>query len=207
MTELLIRYPALELCREQIEKACGMMENTFRHGGKLLLCGNGGSCADCEHIAGELLKSFKKERPVDADFREKLTGLLGSDEGSYFASSLQGGLPCISLPSMTAINTAFANDASPEMVYAQLVYALGKPCDMLIGISTSGSSGNVVNAMKVAKAMGISTLALTGNKQNSACARIADVTIKAPASETYLVQELHLPIYHYLCAEVERRFF
>ena len=171
--------------------------------GKILLCGNGGSAADSEHIAGELLKGFLTKRtPNDRE----LTGLslaLGSEE---LAGKLQRGIPAIPLPSMSAAISAFSNDVDPELVYAQLVYALGKKGDVLIGLSTSGNSKNVVHAIKIAKSLGIKTIALTG-RDGGELKNIADVTIRVPATETYKVQEYHLPIYHAICAEAERILF
>lgn len=207
MTELLIRYPQLSLCKNKIMEAADAMEECCKSGGKVILCGNGGSAADCEHISGELLKGFLMQRPVQYDDRNKFYDIMPYDEATNFVNKLQRGIPCIPLTSLTASLTAFANDVDPEMMYAQLTYALASKNDLLIGISTSGNSKNVVNALKVAKALGIKSIALTGNKPHSLCAKNADITILAPASETYLVQELHLPIYHYLCAETERRIF
>lgn len=207
MTELLIRYPQLNLCKESIMNAVDAMETAYRAGGKILLCGNGGSYADCEHISGELLKGFLSKRPITHEDRSKLYDTLEYDEATKFANTLQRGIPCIPLTSIGATMTAFINDVAPDMAYAQLAYALGGKNDVLIGLSTSGNSANVVNALKVAKAMGMKTIAMTGNRASSECAKIADITILAPASETYLIQELHLPIYHYLCAELERRVF
>lgn len=189
------RYPSLEGCKEDIEKALAMMIDTYRNGGKILICGNGGSAADSEHIVGELLKGFLSKRPVtDERIPEELR------------KGLQGSLPAISLPSQSAILSAFINDVEPEMMYAQLVYGYVKEHDMLIGLSSSGNSKNVVNAIKVAKAMGIKVLSLTGQKE-SKMSELSDVTIRVSETETYKVQELHLPVYHYLCAEVEKEMF
>ncbi|MBR5308713.1 MAG: SIS domain-containing protein [Clostridia bacterium] len=207
MTELLIRYPQLSLCKEDILKAADAMEACYKKGGKILLCGNGGSAADCEHISGELLKGFLSKRPLQYDDRNKLYDVMAYDEATSMSNKLQRAVPCIPLTSLSASITAFANDVDPNMAFAQLTYALGGDKDILIGLSTSGNSENVVNALKVAKAMGMVTIAFTGNKPNTECSRVADITIHAPASETYLIQELHLPIYHYLCAELERRVF
>ena len=188
-------YPALSVCRDDIEKAIEQMLHTYRQGGKLLLCGNGGSAADSDHIVGELMKGFLLPRPVTD---ERLPQRL--------RRGLQGSLPAISLPSQSAVLSAFCNDVDPEMMYAQLVYGYGRPGDLVVGISTSGNSKNVVNALEVAKCLGLSTLALTGEKE-SRLSQLADVTIRVPAVETYLVQEYHLPVYHYLCARVEQAMF
>ena len=189
------RYPALEVCKEDIEKALGMMIDTYKEGGKILICGNGGSASDSEHIVGELLKGFMLKRPV-------------TDERipEHLRKGLQGSLPAISLPSQSAILSAFINDVDPEMMYAQLVYGYAKPEDLVIGLSTSGNSKNVVNALEVAKCVGAKTLAMTGERE-SKMSELADVTIKVPETETYKVQEYHLPVYHYLCAGVEAYFF
>ena len=189
------RYPALEGCKEDIEKALGMMIDTYKKGGKILICGNGGSASDSEHIVGELLKGFMLKRPV-------------TDERipEHLRKGLQGSLPAISLPSQSAILSAFINDVDPEMMYAQLVYGYAKAEDLVIGLSTSGNSKNVVNALEVAKCVGAKTLAMTGERE-SKMSELSDVTIRVPETETYKVQEYHLPVYHYLCAGVEAYFF
>ena len=189
------RYPMLEVCRSDIEKALEMMIDTYQRGGKILLCGNGGSASDCEHIVGELMKGFMLKRPV-ADERIPM----------HFKEGLQGSLPAISLPSQSGILSAFINDVDPEMMYAQLVYGYAKPEDLVIGLSTSGNSKNVVNAIELAKCMGVKTLSLTG-KTESRMSELSDVTIRVPETETYKIQEYHLPVYHYLCAEVEKAMF
>ena len=195
MEELLERYPKLSVCREDIEKASRLIYDTYKNGGKVLVCGNGGSAADSEHIVGELMKGFLKKREVsDERIPERLR------------KNMQGSLPAISLPSQCAVLSAFVNDVEPEMMYAQLVYGYAKENDLVIGISTSGNSKNVVNAVKVAKCMGVKTLSLTGEKE-SKLSGLSDVTVKVPETETFKVQELHLPVYHYLCAYVENMLF
>ena len=171
------------------------MDKPYQKGGKILICGNGGSASDSEHIVGELLKGFMLKRPV-------------SDERipEHLRKGLQGSLPAISLPSQCAILSAFINDVDPEMMYAQLVYGYAKKEDLVIGLSTSGNSKNVVNAIELAKCMGVSTISMTGEKESSLL-ELSDVTIRVPATETYQVQEYHLPVYHHLCAEVEKKFF
>lgn len=189
------RYPALQRCREDIEKARNMLIETYQRGGKVLVCGNGGSAADCEHIVGELMKGFLSKRTVtDKRIPERLRNCL------------QGSLPAISLPSQSAILSAYINDVDPEMIYAQLVYGYARKEDLLIGLSTSGNSRNVVYAIKIAKCLGVRTLSLTG-EEKSKMSDLSDVTIRVPERETYKVQEYHLPVYHYLCAEVERALF
>lgn len=205
MITLYDRYPILKNCREDIEKALQLMYTTYKSGAKILVCGNGGSCADCEHIVGELMKGFLNRRKIGNDFLGKLNQ-LHIDDAEYIANHIQGALPAISLPSQSAIISAFANDVAADMVYAQMVYGYGRENDLLICLSTSGNSKNVVNAAKTAKAIGVKTLALTGEKE-SRLSKLCDVTIRVPESETYKVQELHLPVYHYLCAEIEHKFF
>ncbi|MBQ8861131.1 MAG: SIS domain-containing protein [Clostridia bacterium] len=193
--KLTARYPALYSCENEILAAAELMVQTYEHGGKILLCGNGGSAADCDHIAGELLKGFLLPRKVE---NEKIPAAI--------REKLQGALPAVSLPSLTAALTASINDLDAEFVYAQLLYGLAKEGDLLIAISTSGNSPNVLHAAELARAVGVKTLALTGNS-GGRLAKIADISICVPESETYLVQELHLPVYHFLCAETERRIF
>lgn len=195
MKTLLQNHPKLTVCKDDIEKALALWIETYRQGGKILVCGNGGSASDSGHIVGELMKGFLSKRAVtderiSEDLRDKL----------------QGALPAISLCSQEALLSAFANDEDPEMVYAQQVYGYATKADLVIGISTSGNSKNVVNAIRVAHDLGIKTVALTG-ANGGILETYADVTIKAPETETYRVQEYHLPIYHYLCAETEQYFF
>ena len=195
MKELLERYPALNACEEQMNKALELMIDTYKNGGKILICGNGGSASDSAHIVGELMKGFKLLRKVEDE-------RISPDLREY----LQGALPAISLCSHEGLISAFANDVKPDMVYAQQVYGYAKPEDLVIGLSTSGNSANVVNAIRVANDMGVKTIGMTG-AGGGKIADIATVTIKAPATETYKIQEYHLPIYHFLCAETEQAFF
>ena len=204
MKELLMRYPQLEVCKEDIEKAVQTIIECYEKGGKLLLCGNGGSCADCDHIVGELMKGFLKMRPLFQDQKNKMAAL--SPDVSRFADKLQGGLPAIALPSITALNSAFCNDVDPELIYAQPVMAMGKPGDILIGISTSGNAKNVYAAAVTAKALGMTVIGLTGNTGGK-LKEVSDIAVCAPEKETYKIQELHLPVYHYICAAVEAHFF
>ena len=199
------RFPSLCECKDEIENMVLMMLDTYKKGGKILLCGNGGSCADCDHIVGELMKSFMYERKPSEEFVSKLRGVFGEDTEKV-ASSLQTGIPAISLPSQTAVLSAYLNDVDPEYVYAQLTYGYAKENDMLIGLSTSGNSKNVVNAVKVAKALGVKTASITGNKE-SKLSLLCDVCVRVPETETYKVQELTLPVYHHLCASVEKTLF
>ncbi len=204
LNQLIQRYPALSPLKSELSQAVDMMEQTYRSGGKILVCGNGGSAADCEHIVGELMKGFLQFRTLSASETARFEGLCPSP--TEFAAGLQGAIPAISLPSQSAVLSAFCNDVNPDMIYAQLTYGYGKPEDMLICLSTSGNSKNVVNAAIAAKALGMNTLALTGNA-HSRLSELCSITLRAPETETFKVQELHLPIYHYLCAELERRIF
>lgn len=202
---LIDRYPTLALCESDIENATSMIINCYENGGKLLLAGNGGSSADADHIVGELMKGFMKKRELTdsqkAEMKKKCQDI--SDET---LAKLQNALPAISLSSFSALNTAFSNDVDADLVFAQGVFGLGKVNDVLIAISTSGNSKNVVEAAKVAKAIGVKVIALTG-KSGGVLKNLADITIAVPESETYKVQELHLPVYHSICAEIESHFF
>ena len=199
INELIKRYPALESQKENLEKCVEILEDTYNKGGKILVCGNGGSAADSEHIVGELMKGFLSMRPVTDDERKS----LNNDE---IADNLQRAIPAISLVSQSAIMTAYMNDVKPDMMYAQLAFGYATENDTLIGISTSGNSSNVVNAVLAAKAKGAKTISMTGVKDSKLSA-ISDVTLKAPETETYKVQELTLPVYHHLCASVEKTLF
>lgn len=193
--DLFERYPQLNICAKDIEKALALMVDTYKNGGKILVCGNGGSASDADHIVGELMKGFLKDRKItDARIPQELRG------------KLQGALPAISLSAHTSLMTATINDNDADMVFAQQVYGYAKTDDLLIAISTSGNSKNVVNAVKVAKSLGVKAIALTG-KAGGELKQFADVTICAPSTETYKIQEYHLPIYHYLCAKVEEENF
>ncbi len=190
--DLVKHYPMLLPVAQEIDEAITTLIDCYRSGGKLLLCGNGGSAADCGHIVGELMKGFLKHRPTGSD-----------DE---VIARLQGGLPAISLCESAAIFTAFCNDVDPDLVFAQQVYGLGREGDVLMGITTSGNSSNVLKAMDVARKLGMKTLSLTGGSGGH-IRGLSHVCIVAPEQETYRVQELHLPIYHCICAAVEEAFF
>ena len=202
MDNLVMRYPALAPIRSDIEAATAAVLESYHKGGKVLLCGNGGSCADSEHVAGELLKGFMIKREPTEEELSALTKYIDIDS----AKKLQRAIPAIPLPSITGTLSAFANDVDPELVYAQLVFALGAVGDVLFAFSTSGNSKNVVEAVKVAKARGVKTVAFTG-KSGGKLRDLADVCICAPETETYKVQEYHLPIYHAICQELESTLF
>jgi D-sedoheptulose 7-phosphate isomerase len=202
---LLTRYPQLEVCAADIDRAVEVIAAAFRAGGKLLVCGNGGSAADSEHVVSELMKAFVRPRPVGEEFTAKLEA--AADElGRGIGARLEGALPAISLVSQPALNTAVLNDTSGEMIFAQQVYGLGRPGDVLLCISTSGNSRNVINAAVVARAAGVQVVALTGRAGGNLL-RFAHVAVRAPADAVAEIQELHLPIYHCLCIELEEQFF
>ena len=204
--ELFERDPELLSCEADIDRALELMIETYENGGKILVCGNGGSCSDAQHIVGELMKGFLLKRPMSAEQKKAFENALGAEEADAFASRLQRGLPAIALDGQSALMTAYLNDADPDYVYAQEVFGYGKKEDLLIGISTSGNSKNVVLAMKAAKALGIRGIALTGAKESKLSA-LATATVRVPSTETFKIQELHLPVYHYLCAAIEEKFF
>ena len=196
--ELILSFGNLKVIENEIRTSANLITESFFKGGKLLLCGNGGSSADCEHIAGEMIKQFTKERPLNPELVEKL--------GPELSNELHGGLPALSLPSMVGFHTAFNNDNNPEFAFAQQVVAFGKPNDVLWAISTSGNSKNVIQASRTAKALGLKTIGLTGEKGGQ-LGEVADITLKAPANNVAKIQELHLPIYHAICAFVEDKLF
>lgn len=202
---LIKRYPELNVIENSIVNAYLILEECYRNGGKLLIAGNGGSAADAEHIAGELMKEFKLPRKLRTDFAERL---IEADEkmGSLLAVNLQGALPTIALDGHPALSTAYMNDCEPLLCFAQQVNGYGKEGDVFLGISTSGNSKNILYAAITARAKGMKVIGLTGAK-NSNLEHLSDVCIKAPATETFMVQELHLPIYHCMCLMLETAFF
>jgi D-sedoheptulose 7-phosphate isomerase len=202
---LVERYPSLESAKNDIVTAYLLLEESYKNGGKLLVAGNGGSAADAEHIVGELMKGFKLPRKPEADFAEKLVE-ENQELGSVLAENLQGALPAIALDGHPALSTAYMNDCEPLLCFAQQVNGYGKSGDVFLGISTSGNSKNVLYAATTAHAKGMKVIGLTGAK-DSKLKDMSDVCIKAPQTETYMIQELHLPIYHCLCLMLENRFF
>ena len=201
LNELILRYPGLTLCEREIERAADMIIDCYEKGNTLYVCGNGGSCADSDHIVGELMKGFLKKRPLTEE-----DVLAFDNEDRYIANALQKGLPAVSLHSQSALMTAFMNDEEPALVYAQTLYSLGRRGDVLIAISTSGNSENVLYATKVARAKGIGVIALVG-KNECKLDGTADIAIHVGDNETYRIQELHLPVYHWISARVEEHFF
>ncbi|MBZ4665908.1 SIS domain-containing protein [Mahella sp.] len=201
LDRLIERYPSLDACRGDIERAFELIAADLASGGKILVCGNGGSAADAQHIVGELMKGFLKSRPLPDEISHSIED-IGGERGRYIASKLQGALPAIALVGQDAFFTAFANDVDASLIFAQQVYALGNKHDVLIGISTSGNSANVIDALYVAKAVGVDTVGLTG-RSGGKMDGICDITVKVPAIDTPDVQELHMPVYHTLCAMLE----
>jgi phosphoheptose isomerase len=202
LPSLFDRYPVLRRCEDELRAAFDLLAGVYRDGHKLLVCGNGGSAADSEHIVGELMKGFLKQRPISAADTAKLEAV----GGKQMASRLQGTLPAISLPSQMSLLTATANDGDFEMVFAQQVYGLGQAGDALLAISTSGNSKNVCNAVIVAKAFGLKSVGLTG-EHGGDLAPLVEVAIKVPSNSVAEIQELHLPVYHWLSTELEAAFF
>lgn len=204
--ELFSRYPVLSEQKDSIMNALHALLVCYRSSGKVMVCGNGGSASDSEHIVGELLKSFSRKRPLDPSFSMTLKTIYGEEEAKSIQMNLEGALPAISLVSQTGLITAFSNDVNPEYIFAQQAYAYCLPGDILWGLSTSGNSKNVVHAVKVAKARGAVTLGMTG-AGGGAMLSFCDIVIRVPETETFKVQELHLPVYHLLCAAVETEMF
>lgn len=203
--QLVERYPSLGTCKKDIEDAADALIGAFKNGGKLLVAGNGGSCADSDHITGELLKSFRKKRTPPQDFICQIKS-IDEDTGTYLSDKLQGSLPAIALTNNTALMTASLNDVDGNVMFAQQVNGYGRKGDVFLGISTSGNSRDVVYATVVAKSKGLLTVALTG-KDGGRLRGLADISIVVPQDETFMIQELHLPVYHALCLEVEEYFW
>lgn len=202
---LVERYPVLKEIENDIIEAYKLIEEAYLNGGKLLIAGNGGSAADAEHIVGELMKSFKKNRQMSKEFSDKLLS-IDSELGTILKDNLQGAMPAIALDGHVSLTTAYMNDCEPLLCFAQQVNGYGNKNDVFLGISTSGNSLNVLYASVVAKAKGMKVIGLTGSKKNKLEDK-CDVCIKAPEIETYMIQELHLPIYHCLCLMLEEKFF
>lgn len=203
--DLIIRYPMLSVSEEEIFRAFEIIRDSYKQKGKLLVCGNGGSASDAEHIVGELMKSFTKKRPLSDELSDVLVA-ASEEYGLYLANNLERALPAIALTCHSSLNSAFSNDVDSDLIYAQQVIGYGNSGDILMGISTSGNAKNVLNAIITANAKGLKTIGLTGKKggeMNTTC----NVVIHVDAMETYQVQELHLPVYHALCRMLEAYFY
>lgn len=202
---LVQRYPSLDTCKEQIRSTYTILEECYKNGGKLLIAGNGGSAADSEHIVGELMKGFKLPRKLPQQYQDSLLS-IDHEMGSVLATNLQGSLPAIALDGHPALTTAYMNDCEPLLCFAQQVNGFGNQNDVFLGISTSGNSKNILYAGVVAKAKGMKVIGLTGER-NSKLSELCDTCIQVPQTETYMIQELHLPVYHCLCLMLEDKFF
>ncbi|MFD0714373.1 SIS domain-containing protein [Paenibacillus sp. GCM10027626] len=205
LSQLIRKYPELAVCEADITAAVDRIAASYRAGGKLLVCGNGGSASDSDHIVGELMKGFMSKRPLSETERVQFVAQF-PESGSYLADHLQGALPAISLIGSTALTSAYANDVAADMIYAQQVFGYGIPGDVLLGISTSGNSANVVRALQTAKVKRVTTIGLTGRnggQMNDLC----DIVIRVPWDSTPDIQERHLPIYHTMCVMLEQQFF
>jgi D-sedoheptulose 7-phosphate isomerase len=205
LDKLFKRYPELAGLRDQITRSSEMICDTYRNGGKVLVCGNGGSAADSEHIVGELMKGFVLRREL-TDSQVSALKAAGYEDWKELAQNLQQGLPAIALTGHNALSSAVLNDNDPYMTYAQQAFSYGRAGDVLIGISTSGNARNVVNAIKVGRAFGLRTIGFTGSRP-SKMDEFCDVMIKVPATETFKIQEFHLPVYHTVCIIVENEMF
>ena len=199
------RYPCLECLRDQLLQSVEQMKDAYLRGGKILTCGNGGSAADSLHIVGELMKSFVAKRSIPDELSKKISEEFPEDAPLYL-ENLQGAIPSISLVNEVSLMTAFGNDKSSELVFAQQVLGYGKRGDVLIAISTSGNSANVLHAAKIAKCMGIHVISLTG-ESGGKLKELSDILLAVPSNITYQIQELHLPIYHALCLAIEAEVF
>lgn len=205
LNDLVSRYPQLAICKEDVAKVFAVLSESYHNHGKLLICGNGGSAADAEHIVGELMKGFKSPRHLDEVSQSRLKN-VDNGLGNLLAKNLQGALPAIALDGHPALTTAYINDCNPLLCFAQQVNGYGREGDVLLGISTSGNSQNIIYAAVTAKAKGMKVVGLTGAK-DSKLSEFTDVCIQVPETETYKVQELHLPVYHCLCLMLEEEFF
>lgn len=202
---LVNRYPVLNDLHNDLVAAVEMMADCFANGGKLLVCGNGGSAADSLHIVGELMKSFVLKRNLSPEFQTALRAQWG-DQADYYIENLEGAIPAISLVNEVSLMTAYSNDNAADLVFAQQVLGYGRPGDVLLGLSTSGNSENVLHAARIAKIMGIGVISMTG-MGGGKLRELSDVLLAAPSTVTYQIQEYHLPIYHTICLALEAEFF
>lgn len=204
MENLLSRYPALKCVENEISNALNIILDCYNKGGKIMLIGNGGSCSDCAHVAGELLKDFYIKRPIDKEFYNKLSAL--GESGKETAEKLQKGIPCIDLTAFNSTLTALGNDTGYDVALAQIFYSLYKENDVLIAFTTSGKSKNIIKTLEVAKVLNAKTITFTG-KNGIINKQLSSADISVPETETYKIQELHLPVYHYLCKQAEEILF
>lgn len=202
----LAAHPRLHACREAMERALVLLKECFESGGKILVCGNGGSAADSEHVVGELMKSYRLKRKIPASLAASLEAAF-PDGSAAALNALQGALPAISLVSHSSLISALSNDVSAELVFAQQVYGYGRAGDVLLGLSTSGRSANVLRAFQVARVLDIRSICLTGARSDERLGALVDVVVSMPEEETPAIQELHLPVYHCLCEMVESELF
>jgi len=205
LQDLLNRHPDLSLVARDITGGYEVMRSSFEKGGKLLVCGNGGSAADADHIVGELMKQFSRQRSIPDSVQSYLVKEFG-ERGEYLAKNLEGALPAISLNGHSALSSAFANDVDAELIYAQQLVGYGNKNDVLLGISTSGNARNVVAAMLVARSKGMKVIGLVG-RDGGEFNKYCDVLINVGGNSTPQIQELHLPVYHTLCEMLEYHFF
>ena len=205
LNQLVLRYPQLEPVKDNINAAFEIIKDAYSKGGKLLIAGNGGSASDAEHIAGELMKTFVKKRTLPDSFISAIEK-TDKETAQYLIPRLQPGLPAIALSGHASLNTACINDIDGNITFAQQVYGYGREGDVLLGISTSGNSKNILYAASVAKAKKLKIIALTG-AGGGKIKSFADVSICVPETETYKIQELHLPVYHIICMMLEDYFF
>lgn len=204
---LIAHYAPLAACEKDLREAVIALCESYRAGHKLIVCGNGGSASDSEHIVGELMKGFLLPRRLDGRIAEKIRAVC-PEEADYFLENLQGTLPALSLVNQVALGTAFANDQAPDLSFAQQILGMGEPGDVLLAISTSGNSKNVLYAIQMAHVRSMKVIALTGRTGGRIAERnLADIAIRVPADETYRIQEYHLPVYHMLCIAAENEFF
>lgn len=202
---LFSRYPELNEIKESINQTFTIIKNAFSSGKKLFVCGNGGSASDAEHIVGELMKGFLLKRELPKNEQQKFIDMFG-DVGKDIASKLQQGFPAIALTGHPSLSTAFNNDVDASLTFSQQLYSMAESNDVLLAISTSGNSDNVVKCLQTAKVLGVKTIILTG-RDGGVAAKLADCAVIAPSNETYIIQEFHLPIYHALCAALEEEFY
>jgi phosphoheptose isomerase len=205
LDKLISNYPVLAVCKEDIARAFELLKSVYENKGIILACGNGGSAADAEHMVGEMMKTFNLERPLPEPLKQKLSHDFGND-GKFLADHLQRSLSAISLVSQTSLITAIGNDVSADLIFAQQVIGYGKPGDVLFAITTSGNSKNILNAVYIAKILGLKVVGLTG-RTGGKMKKYCDVAICVPADVTPRIQELHIPVYHTLCAMLEDHFF